>query len=486
MKCFGLIALLAASWINKVVGKSKLYTGWTQKFNNEPYESLTAQVGDTITFIWTIDEIQNVFIHPTNDCTQTGRIAVGNKSPTEYTFKPEDGAPGGKTIFFANDIGDRCESFGMSLIVTVFPEGDSAPIPTTLTPEPIPTSPPSFPTNPPFPPTRAPVFPTDPPVAPPVAPAPTPSGDSLIPNLPPVFAPMFPEVIPTDPPTAQPTSLPTSRPTLRPTNNPTKSPTILVTTYSPTIVTTENENDKKIMKDLQMTLSGIDSFSDITMFNWAKDTAAYATSFYENDYEGSTFQTTIIVTNSLASSNSKRLLRDSGRRTLQTAEVVITYNQVVEYANTGDAIIIEDYLAKAPFETQDLRDNYVGTLQNSNDVVLEAVTDASPVTFADERAPTSAPVSAPVEPQPLEPKEGTGLSKAAIIGIACGAGALLIIAILFYIYSRSKKAKIESQMESIPPPASSVAIKPDEVSTLAGPSVTVGSPLHGDRRWVIT
>jgi hypothetical protein len=520
MKALGLILLLAASWVNTAFGKANLYTGWTQKFNNASYPDLTAQVGDTITFIWTINEVQNVFIHPTNDCTQTGRIAVGNISPTEYTFKPEDGTPGGKPIFFANDVGERCESFGMRLIVTVFPDDDGGEIPIEFPSEPpvVLTSPPVVPTDfpvapaaPTFPPvapvapTEAPVFPTLPPVAPTLPPV-VPTDPPVVPTDAPVFptdapvfptdapvfpteAPVFPTeapISPTDPPTGTPTGPPVAFPTLPPTPvptaEPTKNPTLNPTTRPtgvPTAVPTVEAPNRKRMMGLQMTLVGIDSFSDRTKEGWTKETEAFCTSYYENDVEGSTFVTSIAVTNFVISSNSRRSMRRSGRN-LQTGDVIITYNQVVSYEDTGNAFITEEYLAKVPFGTPDQRDNYVDSFQNLNDPVLEAVTDSSPVTFADEISPTSAPIN--IQPQPnIDPDDKFSLSLAAIIGIGCGGGAVLIIAILFCIYCRAKKSKDSSRRDDSPP-THNVAMKADEVSTLAGPSIPGNSPLYGDRR----
>ncbi len=452
MKSFGPILLFIAALTNTVFGKSNLYTGWTPKLDGVAYESLTAQVGDTITFIWPTEQIQNIFIHPTNDCTQTGRIAVGNLSPTEYTFKEEDGAPGGKSIFFANDVSDMCENYGMSLIVTVFPADDSGgEIPVILT-EVVTSSPTAPPTLPPTP------FPTLPPVAP-------------------TSPPVDPTAFPTFLPTSWPTRLPTPPPTLPPTNDPTAAPVPDATpppTLPPTLPPTESANtslERRALRGLQMTLSGMDSFSDASKDAWVAETEAHCTVFYENDYDGSSFRTSIAVTNSFVTSDQKRSIRG---RNLQSSSVIITYNQVVSFSGTGDAEITDDYLAKAPFATAEEVGSYVGTLNAY--AVLGSVTDISPVTFADEVVvPTAAPVvvvpptAAPTKQQEQDDKEleKGGLSLAVIIGIACGGGALLIIAVLFFIYCRGGKAK--ELEESSPPP--NVSIKPDEVSTLAGPEV---------------
>ena len=417
MKSFELFLLLAASLVNTAVGISNLYTGWTKKFDNEPYEELTAQVGDSITFIWPVTDIANIFIHPTNDCTQTGRIPIGNVSPTEYIFKPEDAAPGGKQIFFANDVSDHCENYGMRLIVTVYPaddDDDDSNINLTSDPTANPTNKPTFP----------------------------------------------PTLAPTPLPTALPTPLPSPLPTPIPTVAPTFSPTVKPTT-KPVPSLTENPTAGGVtevtVRGLQMTLSGIDSFSDETKIEWSSKMEDQSTDFYEGDIVGSTFKTSITVTNFFVTSNSKRSMRG-----LQTNSVIVTYNQEVAYANTGRARITDEYLAQAPFSTEGKLDRFVTILQNSNDAVLKTVTSVSPVTFADDLVPTVAPTSAP-RPVIDDPT----LSMAAIIGIACAAGALVIIALLFWFYCGSSKGKELEVEDEDPPP--NVSIKPDDVSTLAAP-----------------
>jgi len=236
MKSIELILLIASSWaITTVVGKSNLYTGWTMKFaDNTPYQDQTAEVGDTITFIWTDDEVQNVFIHPTNDCNQTGRIPVGNQSPTTYIFTADDASPEGKEIYFVCDIGDRCEENGMRMSVTVFPSPDDASLEQTLDPvainsspvslttaptEPLVTTAPVAATDAPVEPTIPPVAPTDAPVEPtipPIAPTNTPI-EPTIPPVTPTQTPIAPTILPVAPTKAPivPTGAPVA-PTLSP------------------------------------------------------------------------------------------------------------------------------------------------------------------------------------------------------------------------------------------------------------------------------
>jgi len=204
MKSIELILLIASSWaITTVVGKSNLYTGWTMKFaDNTPYQDQTAEVGDTITFIWTDDEVQNVFIHPTNDCNQTGRIPVGNQSPTTYIFTADDASPEGKEIYFVCDIGDRCEENGMRMSVTVFPSPDDASLEQTLDPVAINSSPVSLTTAPTEPlVTTAPVAATDAPVEPTIPPV-APTDAPVEPTIPPIAStgvPVAPTLSPIEP-----------------------------------------------------------------------------------------------------------------------------------------------------------------------------------------------------------------------------------------------------------------------------------------------
>jgi hypothetical protein len=540
-----LILLIAASWTNtSVLGKSNLYTGWTQKFfDNSPYESQTALVGDTITFIWTDDEVQNVFIHPTNNCTQTNRIPVGNLSPTSYTFTAADASPEGKEIFFANDIDDRCEMKGMRMSVTVFPDSDDAgleptdtPVAMSLTAAPVvatgsapifiaptdapvvateapvfipptdapvvatgapifipPTESPVAPTEAPVVPTEAPVVPTDAPVVPTDAPVvPTgapvvPTGAPVVPTntptdtpiAPPVAYPTFP---PTPGPTAFPTNPPTSPPTISPTPNPSAKPVAPVAgpTESPTTSPPAAET-KKTMRGLIMKVDGIDSFSDSTRDDWEDTTEDFSTAHYEKEFPLSSFLTTISVTNSQQIPQ-RRGMR--GRRGLQgSGGYIITYNQVVAYISTDDGFT-DDYLAKSAFETSKQRDEYVQSLQNSGNSVLGFVTDTTAPTFANDNVPISAPINSPTQ-APINPdKKDFVLSLAAIIGIACAGGALLIIIILAIIYCNKKGSKQDPTIESNNPPTRSISLKDDEVSTLAGPSITGGAlgQALGDRR----
>ena len=85
------------------------------------YESESVQVGDTVTF--TFSSNHNVFIHPSGDCDETGRIDFGGSaSPATYTFAEDDIGE----VVFACDVGSHC---GQGQIVTfnVIAEGEDTP-----------------------------------------------------------------------------------------------------------------------------------------------------------------------------------------------------------------------------------------------------------------------------------------------------------------------------------------------------------------------
>jgi hypothetical protein len=88
-----------------------------------PNAPLAVKVGDTLEFHWR-SEFQDVHIHPTLDCTETGAIAV-HFPPTEegsifYTFTAEDAINGGHDMFFASGVESHCTA-NTNLAVTVFP-----------------------------------------------------------------------------------------------------------------------------------------------------------------------------------------------------------------------------------------------------------------------------------------------------------------------------------------------------------------------------
>lgn len=465
-----------------------------------PYPDLVASVGDSIEFQW-IAEIHNVFIHPTGDCQQTGRIAVGNVSPVTYTFLPADA---GNTLTFACDVGSHCE-FGMNFNVTVLelPETSTPTFIMTDAPTPLPVAPP----------TPAPVAPTPAPVSPTTAPvAPTP--DTVAPTQPPVSptdppvspttAPVAPVDVPTLPPVAAPTEAPvtlTPAPSLTegteaPTGFPSDVPTTVTPSSTPTTrPTTPGGGVEHTLQDLRMGLAGITTFPDNTQTNWEELTGLFAASQTIQNFQGTLldFETTFTVTNVVAPTRRRFLGRQQQQQQHQRdlqgqTALVVVYQQFMSYRTAegvdGDTVTPE-LIATYPFSTQALRDTYLTLLTNSTDLILREVTGVSPVIVP------SDPTPAPVVPPTDAPTDGGGdeppLSTNAIIGIAVGGGVLLLggIGAKLYMRGRNKGGSGGAAGTETAPPtmllSGSKSFDGDEVSTLAPPNVVGGA--MGDQRY---
>ena len=112
---------------------------WVVPSSGQPYPSMEAFVGDTITFAWSAGT-HDVYIHPTHTCSEEGRVLIGTTAdnPTTYEFQPEDGSVDGTTHTFVCDVGMHCE-LGMYMNVTVFATDDPTDAPTTVAPTEAPT-----------------------------------------------------------------------------------------------------------------------------------------------------------------------------------------------------------------------------------------------------------------------------------------------------------------------------------------------------------
>jgi plastocyanin len=92
---------------------------WIVPDNDVPYyPSLTASVGDTLTFGWTRG-VHDVHIHPTHTCDPEGSIEIASTddNPTTYTFVAADGSPEGIVHTFVSQVEDQCER-GLYMNVT--------------------------------------------------------------------------------------------------------------------------------------------------------------------------------------------------------------------------------------------------------------------------------------------------------------------------------------------------------------------------------
>jgi len=97
-----------------VTGADIEVSNWVPIDGQEEIPSMNAIVGDTIIFKWS-EGIFDVFIHPSGNCEEDEAILIGYTSGSSYTFKEDDS---GKELFFACDVGQRCEA-GQNMKVTV-------------------------------------------------------------------------------------------------------------------------------------------------------------------------------------------------------------------------------------------------------------------------------------------------------------------------------------------------------------------------------
>lgn len=465
---------------------------WSLPTVNGGFEDVDAVLGDTITFTWPATENHTVYINPTGTCDDTDAILVGDGSPVIYPFTASDVTR--SPLFFADNLDQFCEN-GLGFSVTVTddeaqttspeesPDVEETEVPTELSttaptaapPVATPTLPPvestmapttavpatSSPTAPP--PTDIPVVPTDTPTDPPEEPT-NPPVDPTDAPVAPSEAPIL--IVPTSPPVA-----PTDEPSAQPVD--TSLPSVdVVETNKPTMAPTPAGSITESLSGLRMGLAGVTAFPPSTQSNWEQLTKEFSESFTINDLSGSVsnFVTTYQVTDVIATERRYRSLIRAGARDLQQEAIILEFTQTFQY-DTSDPSITPDALAMRPFQGNDGKQAYVTLLRSSEDQVLQGVIGVSNVIVATTQPPTAAPADDPF------------LSTPAIIGIACGGGALLILIVLYLLYCRGSGSGggAGKDVNHDDEPPLHVNVRDDEISTLAGPT---GPPTYGDQRYV--
>eukprot|EP00980_Cylindrotheca_fusiformis_P003772 scaffold834_cov123-Cylindrotheca_fusiformis.AAC.19 len=114
LKLATLVALLV---LNKSVLGQDQTIGWFIPENGQ-MDPITMHAGDTLTFNYT-DGNHEVYIHPLGNCSEDGRVFVGERSagPASYTFKDSEI---GTNVTFACDYVNHCE-YGQIINVEVLP-----------------------------------------------------------------------------------------------------------------------------------------------------------------------------------------------------------------------------------------------------------------------------------------------------------------------------------------------------------------------------
>jgi hypothetical protein len=373
--------------------------------------------------------------------------------------------------------------------ITVAPTNTPTNFPTTP-PVPIPTAPP---TSVPTPiPTGAPTPTPTPTAAPVVSRTPPPTTN---PTEAPVLSTLVPTANPTFAPTAKPTAPPTdaaavvtNTPTRAPIEQKTISPTYALTTQEPTEA--PNESTQKIsqtLKGLQMRMAGITDLPTAARVSWEELTESFSTSYVFNDMKGSVsnFVTTYEVTDisPIPLQRHQRMMRGN-QRGLETQGIFVEYTQTVEYDTIDPNKFTPNLIVTSPFKTDDERTAYVTLLGTSPNDLLSQVSGVSEIQIQDVN-PASPPESVSTDAPSTAPKKGIDLTKPAIIGIACGGAAILILCLIFCIYCCQSGGDSNggSDGRSSGEPPLHVSVRDDEVSTLAGGPQT-GTPMYGDQRYV--
>lgn len=459
---------------------------WFIPAPNRPYQNLTAEVGDTISFFWNESEsVNTVFILPSRTCNLTSEadLQVGLSSPTVYQFTEAD--VDASPLFFASTTPTHCE-LGMNFLVDVVIPGSGG----SDVPSDSPTEQPSGPNTtaptqvplvaesdaPSAAPSEGPVEPTESPTVESDAPSEAPTGSPTeTPSAAPALAVVpttSPSVGATDPPSSAPTRGSTTAPT---TSKPVGTPTLKPSSSKPAVGSpTAQGGTTETLTGVRMGMAGISDLPDSTKETWSEFTASFSSSFVFAELGGvvENFVTTYEVTDVIPGNARKQ--RGLIRRDLQQQQqesVIVVYTQTMTYDTTDDTIT-PDILAAAPFATDDEKTAYVTLLGTSGDPVLEEVTGISDVTLA-----TRPPTAAPSDSGGSDDDSSGGLSTAAIIGIACGGGAALIIAVLYFMYCRKTDSPAAVKRDE---PPLHVSVNDDDISTLAGPA---GPPTYGDQRY---
>jgi len=336
---------------------------------------------------------------------------------------------------------------------------------------------------------------------------------------------------PTGAPTAGPTASPTASPTATPTASPTASPTVkeeeeATPTASPTASPTADEpnlkptvggvggGDRQVstsLEGLRMGMAGITELPESSQADWKELTESFSTSYIFNDLKDkvSNYATTLTVTGVSPITVGRRKrhlrLRWADRRLQEEVEegvedgeeenkepngLIVEYTQTIEYDTVDKGLYTAEFLATAPFATEEDRNAYVALLKTSRDEVLADVKGVSDIKVSPNAPPTQAPIDGDGDGNNGDSnsnnnnnngQDGPAMSKNAIIGIACGATGLLILFVLFGIYCRSgggsENGGDDGKSSDEQPPLQ-VDVRDDDISTLAGPS---GPPTYGDQ-----
>lgn len=332
-------------------------------------------------------------------------------------------------------------------------------------------------------------MPTDPPSR---SPTPWPTGEPTeisteVPQAAPSATPTRkptpePTAAPTDNPTASPLGSPTLRPsrnpvvgTARPTRSLTLKPSASPITDLPTELPTPRPSRGPAAQPpplqgpaqtpgLSITLRGITGIESVR--RWEKTTADFYARVYDESPAVAVDEVTVAIT-SVTDAGTRRT-----RRGLQAdAAVEVTYTQTTSYRSD---LTIEE-IARLPLETPLRRDEYVAELKDLEGYEqLTAVSAIAVASDGDDNIDGDKVIDGDEDAG-----GGLPLPLGAIIGIAAG-GLALIILVAGFVYARRRGGKDED--DSDPPLSPSASSVPDaRASASGGTGMTNASlPTYGD------
>jgi hypothetical protein len=218
-----------------------------------------------------------------------------------------------------------------------------------------------------------------------------------------------------------------------------------------------------------MTLNGATPLSASSIAVWQRATTKHVVDFYSTGTDVT--NVTTIIDQTAQNPPSRRL--KEGRR-LQSNTLTLTFDQLITYRTT-DASVTAEQVIQAPFLVQSSQAAYLVNLRNTGDPAFANLQSVSAITF-----PNSG---------------GGGLSISAIIGIAVGgaAGLLLLLVGGYYCFRNKDRGTKQGYSNGVSDDAPIGTVKgrmndeSDDISTLADPTTDklsgrTGIGGYGDQR----
>ena len=292
------------------------------------------------------------------------------------------------------------------------------------------------------------------------------------------FTPLFKQSDPTISPTPKPTETPSRSPVVgsaSPTETSSDNPSILESgspTFLPTVDSTKEANLVGPIQSTGLTITFIGVGRIPNQLEWESTTSKFFVDKYDESLAVYDAKVELKITNVAGPNGRRRRLGNeiiSLRRALQSdSSVDVTYTQTLWYSRLHPNLNLSiDEIAQLPLSTDTYRDEYVGRLKSTLDG-YESLTAVSGISTANDKGSIE--------------KESNGLSLAAIIGIAAGGVALVLILFVGFVYYK-KKTKIDSggEVDRGDDRGSTQTLSTQDMKTISGAGGTGSSvPTYGE------